>query len=190
MLSATDIWCSYRGHIHHRQNGTAKAMAAKYGRYQSYWETDWESWIGKPRHQEETVRTDGPLVMAAKSFYRQQQWKKMGKRSYPFLKDAVFPERDSPIPQKRRKIAAAKPQKKEEKTKKKTQPNDGQTTMDHRKNISRKRPCAADFFDEPKSPAKVKPEEPPVTKNVWNMVRLCRYEADLNKGDFFDKLAL
>ena len=56
-----------------------------------------------------------------------------------------------------------------------------------------KGPCAADFSDD--KPAKVKPEEVStptvaVSKHVWNMVRLCRYEADLNKGEFFQTLSI
>ena len=136
---------------------------------------------------DKTEATDGPFMVAAKSFCR-QRWKTAGllKRPYPFLQD--WPDKNNYVVEKKRKI--------EPKVFTTDQPIDAEkinTVESQNGSRKRKRPCAADFFDD--KPAKVKPDKvstptAAVSKDVWNMVRLCRYEADLNKSEFFETLSI
>ena len=136
---------------------------------------------------DKTEATDGPLMVAARSFCR-QRCKTGGvlKRPYPFLQD--WPEKKNYVAEKKRKIEP-----KVLTTDHSTDAKKINTVDLQNGKRKRKRPCAEDFFDD--KPAKVKPEEVStptvaVSKHVWNMVRLCRYEADLNKGEFFQTLSI
>ena len=131
--------------------------------------------------------TDGPLMVAARSFCR-KRWATgtILKRPYPFLQD--WPDKENYVAEKKRKIET-----KVLTTDHWTDAKKINTVELQSSNRKRKRPCAADFFDD--KPAQVKPEKvstPPaaVSKDVWNMVRLCHYEADLYKGEFFETLSI
>ena len=237
---ANELWRPFR---RQKQRRIADMYAKQPTWYVTYWKTD-------RTQKDSTVKTLGPLVMAATSFCGPKQWlvrqwllSTERKRPYPFC--TAWPERsEEPIPKKKAKTETVdeqenlgddkkhtkcfgtqtqeemagnqtatstcnQPSTKEEKTHV-TSSKDNSSTEDSTKNNAPK-----EFVSTQQKPQRrklvrrppAKPDKPLqrkrrftrredstpqviVTEDVCKMVRMLRYQADLNKGDFFESLTI